>query len=92
MQHFLDPGPIIALTCHSFILSVSNAFANQVDVCKIFVKGVSGICQSYYIDCMDLSMLFNGFVKFSRVFLPNQTKLKFDQDSKLLKDKLVLFI
>ena len=25
-------------------------------------------------------MLLNGFVKFSRVFLPNQTKLKFDQD------------
>ena len=43
------------------------------------------ICQSCY---MDLSKLLNGFVKVGTCIsrpLPNKTKLKFDQDSKLVK-------
>ena len=76
------------LVTHSqFSLSVSNAFANQVDVCKRFVKVVSGICQSCYID---LSKLFHGFVKVGIwicqvlicISCPNQTRQKFDQDFK----------
>ena len=68
-------------------LSVSNAVANQVDVCKIFVKVVSGICQSCNTD---LLMLLHAFVKvgiwacqvLTYISCPNQTMLKFDQDFK----------
>ena len=68
-------------------LSVSNAFANPVDVCKRFVKVVSGICQSCNTD---LSMLLHAFVKvgiwicqvLTCISCPNQTMLMFDQDFK----------
>ena len=52
-------GPIIVLPCKSLTKSVSNAFApNQVEVYPIFIKVVTIVCQSWY---MDLSKFLNAF-------------------------------
>ena len=76
MQQFFGPGSDYCLVCQSvMLLQTKLMFAKYLS--KLF-QGFAKVAM--YIDCMDLSMLLNGFVKFSRVFLPNQTKLKFDQD------------
>ena len=75
MQHFLDPGPIIALTCHSFaIYSVSHlcfckpswclqnicqsCFRDLPKLLHGFVKVVTCICQSWYMDLSSSYMYF----------------------------------
>ena len=72
-------GPIIVLPCKSLTQSVSNAFApNQVQVYPIFIKVVTIVCQSWY---MDLSKFLNAFFTVITGIpcrLTNQTKVVFE--------------
>ena len=57
MQHFLDPGPIIALTCHSFAIhSVSQLCFCKPSWC------LQNICQSCFRDLPKLLHWLYGFV------------------------------